>query len=200
MLSQNPPDLGPDTDSTAWKNVVPLGTMWQFWGFSRSNKTACFTVFEATGLVLESLWCSFTKGGGIKPSRFNSLWGRASPSSPCGGRGGSGAPLAGTGWTGGGTAAGSAPCSSGPFTSGLFLSAVRWCNCACGTFCPAGRRYFFSTAGGGIAGSAAIGGSGSCEGITHDSSAIAGNCWQHEAAFPCQPIAWLSGRSHWHPV
>ena len=39
-------------------------------------------------------------------------------------RGTSGAPLAGTGWTGGGTAAGSAPCSSRPKASTCLLSAA----------------------------------------------------------------------------
>ena len=47
--------------------------------------------------------------------------------------------------------------------SGLFLMAslwsARWCSCAGGTFCPVGRRYLFSVAGCGIAGSAAKAGS-----------------------------------------
>ena len=83
--------------------------------------------------------------------------------------------MAGTGWTGGGTAAGSAPCSSSPLTSICLLSAARWCKCAGGTFCPEGSLYFFSTPGGGITGSAATGGGGSGIGITDGSSA---NGWE----------------------
>ena len=104
---------------------------------------------------------------GARPSKFNSLSGRTS-SSPCGGRGGSGAPSAGTSaGTGGGTAApGSAPFSSCPF------------------------------AGCGGAGSAAISVAVHSvrESLTAHQTSL-GNCWQHEAAYPCALMPWPSGRS-----
>ena len=80
--------------------------------------------------------------------------------------------------------------SSCPFTSnGCLLMAALWSaslyRSAAGIFCPKGSLYFFSTAGGGTTGSAAIGSCALCEGASDGSSAVAGKLL---AAGSCRPL------------